>query len=192
MDNLKIIRVKLQLSQAEFGDGLKMTQTEIARYENGKIEPKIGFIYKLMEIYNINPTYLFTGAGDMFLDKSLVPKCSLSASVDEGEDTKVDIILDRLFIYFNVNSSIELSKKINVSQQAISSWRSRNSVSAVKRKCIQLGVYSDIFEVEIEKKIALSQEVDRLLNISKLVMNKDPEKEKSFEDNLKLWIASNI
>ncbi len=58
----------------------------------------------------------------------------------------VNKILDKLFGYYQVQNAKELSKKINISQQAISSWRSRNSVNSIKKKCRELGIYKDIFE----------------------------------------------
>jgi len=54
-------------------------------------------------------------------------------------------ILDSLFTYFNVSSISELSDKLGVSQPAISKWKSRNSISAIKKKCRELGIYQEIF-----------------------------------------------
>ena len=56
-----------------------------------------------------------------------------------------DDILDRLFNYFEVFTLQDLAKKMNVSQPSISKWKSRNSISAVKKKCRELGIYSEIF-----------------------------------------------
>ena len=57
-------------------------------------------------------------------------------------------ILDKLFDYYNVNSIIDLANKMEVSQPAISKWKTRNSVNAVKKKCRELGIYKEIFESE--------------------------------------------
>lgn len=56
----------------------------------------------------------------------------------------VDLALHRLYEYYDVANSKELSKKINVSQSTISSWKTRNSINAIKRKCIELGIYDEI------------------------------------------------
>ncbi|PWE20294.1 helix-turn-helix domain-containing protein [Aliarcobacter skirrowii] len=57
----------------------------------------------------------------------------------------VEDILERLFSYYKVASVAELSKQINTSQKTISNWKIRNSVSAVKKKCRELGIYNEIF-----------------------------------------------
>lgn len=60
--------------------------------------------------------------------------------VDNVED-----ILERMFTYYNVSSASELSQVINTSQKTISNWKIRNSISAVKKKCRELGIYQEIF-----------------------------------------------
>ncbi|MDX4060204.1 helix-turn-helix domain-containing protein [Aliarcobacter skirrowii] len=57
----------------------------------------------------------------------------------------VEDILERLFSYYKVASVAELSKQINTSQKTISNWKIRNSISAVKKKCRELGIYNQIF-----------------------------------------------
>lgn len=58
---------------------------------------------------------------------------------------EAEIILEKLMSYFNVINYSELAHKIGVAQQNISKWKSRNSVSAIKIKCRELGIYNDIF-----------------------------------------------
>ena len=57
----------------------------------------------------------------------------------------VEIILEKLFDLYNVATVAQLSDKIGVSQKTISNWKIRNSISAVKKKCRELGIYNDIF-----------------------------------------------
>jgi hypothetical protein len=57
----------------------------------------------------------------------------------------VEDILERLFSYYKVASVAELSEKIHTTQQTISNWKIRNSISAVKKKCRELGIYNEIF-----------------------------------------------
>lgn len=57
----------------------------------------------------------------------------------------VENILEKLFEHFKVGNAAELSEKINTSQKTISNWKVRNSISAVKKKCRELGIYNDIF-----------------------------------------------
>ncbi|WNL30692.1 helix-turn-helix domain-containing protein [Aliarcobacter cryaerophilus] len=58
---------------------------------------------------------------------------------------EAEIILEKLMLYFNVINYSELAQKIGVAQQNISKWKSRNSVSAIKIKCRELGIYNEIF-----------------------------------------------
>lgn len=57
----------------------------------------------------------------------------------------VENILERMFNFYKVSSVVELSKQINTSQKTISNWKIRNSISAVKKKCRELGIYNEIF-----------------------------------------------
>jgi len=54
-------------------------------------------------------------------------------------------LIEKLLSYYNVSSVAELSPLINTSQATISNWKIRNSVSAIKKKCRELGIYKDIF-----------------------------------------------
>ena len=71
-----------------------------------------------------------------------------------------DDILDRLFNYFEVFTLQDLAKKMNVSQPSISKWKSRNSISAVKKKCRELGIYSEIFG-HVNNTINISSELNK-------------------------------
>lgn len=58
---------------------------------------------------------------------------------------EINEIFDNLFKFFKVNSISDLSLKLGVSQPAISKWKTRNSINAIKKKCRDLGIYDDIF-----------------------------------------------
>lgn len=64
----------------------------------------------------------------------------------------VENILERLYSFYKVAGASELSEKINTTQQTISNWKKRNSISAIKKKCRELGIYDDIF-ANIDTKI---------------------------------------
>jgi hypothetical protein len=53
--------------------------------------------------------------------------------------------IDRLLEYFNVVTYSELSNKIGIGQPAISKWRVNNSITPIKKKCRELGIYNEIF-----------------------------------------------
>ena len=54
-------------------------------------------------------------------------------------------MLEELLNFFNVSNLSELANKMNTSPQNISKWKQRNSVSAIKKKCRELGIYNEIF-----------------------------------------------
>jgi uncharacterized protein YjcR len=58
---------------------------------------------------------------------------------------EINDIIDRLFDYFEVTSIQDLAKKMNVSQPTISKWKTRNAISAIKKRCRELGIYNEIF-----------------------------------------------
>jgi len=58
---------------------------------------------------------------------------------------EINEIIDKLFDYFNVSSIQDLSQKMNVSQPTISKWKTRNAISAIKKRCRELGIYNEIF-----------------------------------------------
>lgn len=57
----------------------------------------------------------------------------------------VEFLLEKLFNFYKVSTAAELSEKINTSQKTISNWKVRNSISAIKKKCRELGIYNEIF-----------------------------------------------
>ena len=59
--------------------------------------------------------------------------------------SQVDEIIEELFNYFNVGTISELAEKMNLKQSSVSSWKKRGSITAIKRKCRELGIYNDIF-----------------------------------------------
>ena len=56
-----------------------------------------------------------------------------------------EILIDKMLDYYSVVTYSELAIKINTTQQTISSWKQRNSVNAIKKKCKELGIYNEIF-----------------------------------------------
>ena len=57
----------------------------------------------------------------------------------------IDRILNKMMEYYNVHTISDLSLKIGIGQPAISKWKINNSINTVKKKCIELGIYDEIF-----------------------------------------------
>ena len=58
----------------------------------------------------------------------------------------IETILNKLMVYFNVLTIKELAETIGISQQAISKWKAKNSINAIKKRCRELEIYNDIFD----------------------------------------------
>lgn len=69
---------------------------------------------------------------------------------------EINEIFDRLFAFFEVSTITELSKKLEMSQPAVTNWQRRNSISAIKKKCRELGIYNEIFG-EINSSVLINQ-----------------------------------
>lgn len=63
---IKVLRKKLKLTQGEMADRLKVSNITISRYESGKMTPAVDVISKIIDTFNINANWLFTGKGDIF------------------------------------------------------------------------------------------------------------------------------
>ena len=57
--NLKEARKKRKLSQQVVADMLQTTQSTIAKYENGSLEPNIEALAQMAILYNISIDWLF-------------------------------------------------------------------------------------------------------------------------------------
>lgn len=53
--------------------------------------------------------------------------------------------IEKLLNYYSLSSLQELAEKLKIKQSSLSSWKSRNSVNAIKKKCRELGIYNEIF-----------------------------------------------
>lgn len=58
---------------------------------------------------------------------------------------EIDEIFDRLYDFYKVSTITDLAAKLEMSQPAITNWQRRNSISAIKKRCRELGIYKEIF-----------------------------------------------
>lgn len=59
---------------------------------------------------------------------------------------EINAIFDRLHSFYGVSSISDLAIKMNTTQPTISNWKSRNSITAIKKRCRELGIYDNIFD----------------------------------------------
>ena len=70
-ERIHILRRRLKLSQQELAEklGFGKRATTISDWERGKVYPRLSVLQKLIELFNVNPTWLLTGQGEMFLSE---------------------------------------------------------------------------------------------------------------------------
>lgn len=55
-------------------------------------------------------------------------------------------LIEKLLTYYGVHTNIDLSEKLGITKQTLTNWKTRNAISAIKKKCRELGIYNEIFE----------------------------------------------
>ena len=66
-ERIKQLRLKLALSQDEFGQAIGLSKSGISNIESGTRSVNGKHIRMLTMAYNVNPDWLCTGEGEMFL-----------------------------------------------------------------------------------------------------------------------------
>ena len=69
-DRIKEVRKKLKLSQTAFGEKLGVGRGVITNIELNLTEPKDLFIDLLCKTFGVNPNWLISGTGDMFISSA--------------------------------------------------------------------------------------------------------------------------
>lgn len=69
-DNIRALRKALDLTQSEFGRKIGVSRNVINNLELGRVEPSDLIINMLCKTYNVNATWLRSGEGEMFMEKS--------------------------------------------------------------------------------------------------------------------------
>ena len=65
-NRIKQVRKALNLNQAEFGERIGVKQSTVTAYECGNRTPLDAVIAMICKTFNVNETWLRTGAGEMF------------------------------------------------------------------------------------------------------------------------------
>lgn len=69
-DRIKKMRKALNLTQQALADAVGVKQNTIAQYEMGRNEPQNAVIALICKKYNVNETWLRTGEGEMFVQRT--------------------------------------------------------------------------------------------------------------------------
>lgn len=87
---LKKFRKEIKLTQAQFAQNLKLTSQSISLYEKGQRELPIVIFQQIVEEFRINPLWLLTGTGEMFLTNTPTIETQQTSPPDkEATDEKL-------------------------------------------------------------------------------------------------------
>lgn len=68
-EKIKLIRSQIGINQANFAKLLSIHPQTLSRYERDELIPSADILIKIAQQTGVNPTWLLTGEGDMFLNK---------------------------------------------------------------------------------------------------------------------------
>ena len=77
------VRNRLHLMQKELAEALDFSESFLSQVEAAKTKPGYNFFKHMIEKFNVNPVYLLTGQGEMFLEEE---KKKMLGEIYKGED----------------------------------------------------------------------------------------------------------
>ena len=113
-ERIKEVRKALKLNQTEFGARLGIKQTTVAGYETGAKNPMDSVILSICREYNVNETWLRTGEGEMFVQKSRMDTIAEFAADLYNTDMKFKRDLIEVLAKLDESSWKELEKIANM------------------------------------------------------------------------------
>ena len=69
-DRIKELRKYKGMTQSEFGECIGVRGNTITTYENGTRTPSEAVLLSICRVFNVNETWLRTGEGEMFVERS--------------------------------------------------------------------------------------------------------------------------
>lgn len=67
-DRIKTLRKTLKMNQNEFANKIHKVTRTLQKYESGEIVPDYSIVQLIAKTFNVNPDWLVTGDGEMFID----------------------------------------------------------------------------------------------------------------------------
>ena len=97
MEQIKLLRKKLGLSQDEFATQLGLSRNFVWMLEKGEREPSERTINDICRIFNVNPAWLRTGEGEMYLAPTREDEIAeMTARMFKAEDSDYRFQLERI------------------------------------------------------------------------------------------------
>lgn len=111
-DSIRNVRKTLGLSMAEFGKRIGVSVDVIKNMEYGKASHNKILFDHMCDVYNVNPTYLETGEGEMFSENR-----SLEAILDASgiTDSQKDLIREVLALPADMQGAfLQIMRGLNI------------------------------------------------------------------------------
>ena len=110
-DRLKLLRKELGLTQEKFAERLNIKRNTLANYEIGRNEPIDAVISLICREFNVNETWLRTGEGEMFKERS--PSDEIGYYVEdlleyEGHGNFYDMIIEMMKKYHDLDDKSQI------------------------------------------------------------------------------------
>lgn len=100
-NRIKLLRKDLKLTQKEFGDAMKVSNSNISNIENGSVNLTDRNIYEICSKFNVNKDWLKHGIGDVYIDlnKEDEIKNIINEFIDDNNAVKKDILNSLLKVH---------------------------------------------------------------------------------------------
>lgn len=121
-------------------------------------------------------------------------------NIDNVEKIAFEQYFDEIFNFYNVNTLKDLSEITNIPISTMSSIKQRNSITALKKKCRELGIYNEIFKntnkedlkIEVLEKSLFNDNINKTLEIINTMTKDNKELENKFDQFLKDFVKNNL
>ena len=116
-DRIRILRKELELTLTEFSNKLGITHAALSNIENGKRNVTEQMRKSICREFRVDPVWLTTGEGDMFIDQSV----ELIEMLDNllHNESKLANTMFRMFAQYTLEDWEDLGRIVNKSAEYI-------------------------------------------------------------------------
>lgn len=101
----------LNLSVGAYSNACEIPMSTIYSYEKGSRKISTEYVQKLVEIFHVNPIWLFTGKGDMFIDETFQ---TLNYTLSDIQKKKISTAIKTALTYQNLDVLINSLDQFSV------------------------------------------------------------------------------
>ena len=124
-DRIRILRKELHLTLTEFSNKLGITHAALSNIENGKRNVTEQMRKSICREFRVDPIWLSTGDGDMFLNESI----DLIEMLDKllHNESKLANTLFKMFAQYSLEDWKDLERIVNKSAEYIKQLETKDS-----------------------------------------------------------------